>query len=252
MYQNQTVAVVIPALNEEQSIERVVGGLRDLQDTNTCQPLIDDIVVCDNGSTDATALLAKQAGARVVFESEPGYGAACLAAISALRSPDIVVFVDADHSVVSEDVPSLLAPFGLGADLVIGSRALGDQQRGALTFQQKFGNWLASTLINILWKHPFTDLGPFRAVTFRCLNGLNMQDRAFGWTVEMQVKAIQNQYHVSEVPVSTLKRMGRSKISGTISGTIGAAKGIFGMIFKLYLDERKTNNAMPARIRNPK
>lgn len=255
MYQNKKVAVVIPALNEEMSIGAVVSSLKSLRTEESRLPLIDDIVVCNNGSTDTTEEKAKAAGARCVTESEPGYGIACLTAIAALNKPDIVIFVDADSSVITAEVDILLEQIGQKADLVIGSRTLGTQQYGAMTFQQQFGNWLASKLIQHLWKHPITDLGPFRAICYRSLVNLNMQDRRFGWTVEMQVKAIQHKMKVVEVPVSTNKRIGRSKISGTISGTIGAAIGIFSMIFRLRAQEQQsvcnaskkseTNNSRP-------
>lgn len=239
MYLDKKIAVVIPALNEEPSIMKVINGLTALVDTNSGQTLIDDIVVCDNGSTDGTARIAEASGARVVREKTPGYGAACLTAIDALDTPDIVVFLDADHSVVSEEVFLLLDEFEKGADLVVGSRVLGKQDQRALTIPQKFGNWLASVLIRFLWKHPVTDLGPFRAICFSALQKIDMQDKRFGWTVEMQVKAIQNQLSVVEVPVRTMKRIGYSKISGTIRGTIGAALGIFGTIFKLWSQEKQ-------------
>ena len=247
MYHNRVVAVVIPALNEEQSIHKVIADLKSLTETSSSLPLIDDIVVCDNGSSDSTALLAKAAGAKVISEPEPGYGRACLAGIAALQSPDIVVFVDADHSATVSEVTLMLEQILQGADLVIGSRSLGTQQRGAMNIQQRFGNWLASKLIHFLWQHPITDLGPFRAISYRALEKLSMQDKTFGWTVEMQVKAIQNHMKVSEVPVSTMKRVGRSKISGTISGTIGAAIGIFGMIFNLYSQEWQSNGSLAAK-----
>lgn len=239
MYRQKEIAVVIPALNEEQSVGSVVSALKTLTDDLGTGPLIDDIVVCDNGSTDSTARVASAAGARVVEELEPGYGVACLTGISALKDSDVVVFVDADNSVVVDEARTLIRQVLDGSDLVVGSRSLGNLAPGAMTIQQRFGNWLASLLIHRLWRYPITDLGPFRAISFKALEQLDMQDRTFGWTVEMQVKAIQRRMNVTEIPVSTKKRIGRSKISGTLSGTIGAAMGIFGMIFKLYLQQKR-------------
>ena len=237
VYAGKRVAVVIPALNEALGIGGVVSGLALLETAS--QSVIDDIVVVDNGSTDRTPDCAREAGARVVTEPDRGYGAACLAGIAALQGPDVVLFVDADNSVVSAEVFDLLDAHCLDAELVIGSRTLGRQEVGALTPPQRVGNWLASRLIRVLWRHPITDLGPFRAIDFAALQRLEMQDRRFGWTVEMQVKAIQRGLRVEEVPVSTRKRIGRSKISGTVSGVIGAALGIFGTIFRLWAEGRR-------------
>ncbi len=241
MYQQMTIAVVIPALNEEQSIALVVRELKALSNDKG-QPLIDDIVVCDNGSTDATDQQAARAGARVVYESAKGYGAACLKAMQALSEPDVVVFVDADRSVCVNEIDRLLESIDQGADLVIGSRDLGFQEPGALTPQQSIGNKLATRLISWLWKQPVSDLGPFRAIRFKALQMLAMNDKAFGWTVEMQVKAIQRGLVVTEVPVMSLKRIGHSKISGTVTGVIGAALGIFGMIAQLWWQEKFTQH----------
>jgi len=238
MYHNKNVAVVIPAYNEEESIALVVDDIRQLKNKNG-QPLVDDIVVCNNASTDNTAIEAHKAGARLTFESQLGYGRACLSAIDALNQPDIVVFVDADRSVNVHELPQLLDPLLKSADLVIGSRTMGQSMRGALTLPQKFGNWLASLTIRLIWHTPITDLGPFRAICYRSLGQLQMQDQTFGWTVEMQVKAIQLGLVVAEVPVSSLQRIGQSKISGTVKGVIGAALGIFGMIFKLRRQEKR-------------
>ena len=249
---------VVSALNEAPSIARVIEGLFQLRVCDKCRryvqrdnhshisplccttgevstiPLVDRVVVCDNGSTDDTAQIATISGAVVVHESERGYGAACLAALAAPVEKDIVVFVDADHSVVSTELPALLDPLFAGADLVIGSRVSGRTERGALSVPQRFGNQLASFLIRRLWHADVTDLGPFRATTQATLDVLQMQDRQFGWTVEMQVRAIQENKVVVEVPVSTLRRIGLSKISGTVRGVLGAGYGILSMIFRLY------------------
>lgn len=200
--------------------------------------LVDQIVVGDNGSTDNTATIAKACGATVVSEPERGYGAACLAALAAPASSelprDLVVFVDADNSVATHELPSLLKPLIEGADLVIGSRTLGHCEKGALSPPQAIGNKLASALLGLLWSGKVTDLGPFRAVTDQALTAMKMSDRKFGWTVEMQIRALQLSLRTVEIPVSTHKRIGKSKISGTVRGVLGAAHGILGTIAKLY------------------
>jgi len=241
-YKHSRVAVLIPAYNEQQSIANVVTELVELQHAQA--PLIDEVIVCDNNSSDATAEKAREAGATVVHESAKGYGAACLRAINELQTPDresprVVVFVDGDYSVNALEVADLLNAIEEGADLVVGARNNEKLQKGALSPHQQFGNWLASALIRMIWKRTVTDLGPFRAIRYSRLMELDMQDRSFGWTVEMQVKTIQAGFKYTEVAVTTLKRVGESKISGTIRGTIGAALGIFGKIFELYFRERK-------------
>ena len=247
-YCGKKIAVVIPAFNEADSIAKVVRdvvALKEFPGTNHLEPLVDDIVVCDNGSTDATGQIAAEAGARVVQEYRPGYGSACLAAIAALKNPDIVVFIDGDRSVQVTETISLVEKISQGADLVIGARVTSKRERYALTPQQWFGNVLASRLIRLIWGTPVTDLGPFRAIRFSALHKIHMTDTTFGWTTEMQVKAIQLGMDIKEVPVSTLRRIGQSKISGTLKGTIGAAIGIFGMIFRLY-NEEKASQDMPS------
>jgi len=238
MYKTLTVAVIIPAFNERDSIECVLAEIKALITTDG-RPLVDDIVVCDNGSDDGTGEIAQAAGARVIHESRRGYGSACLAAIASLKEPDAVVFVDGDHSVVATEIPDLLSEIVVGNDLVIGSRVADKQENSALTLPQKVGNVMASRLIRLLWGEPVTDLGPFRAIRYPQLIALDMQDQRYGWTVEMQVKAIQAKMRIAEVPVSTLKRIGVSKISGTFKGVIGAATGIFGTIFKLWLHQER-------------
>lgn len=240
MYKNLTVAVIIPAFNERPSIEVVISEIKALNNSDGSN-LVDDIVVCDNDSDDGTGEVAEATGARVIRESQRGYGNACLAAISALEQPDVVLFVDADHSVVATELPDLLDEIVAGNDLVIGTRVADKQENNALTLPQKMGNLMASRLIRLLWGEPVTDLGPFRAISYDKLIELEMQDQRFGWTVEMQVKAIQAGMQIREVPVSTLKRIGHSKISGTVSGVIGAATGIFGTIFKLRLQQKKAD-----------
>ena len=231
-----TVAVVIPALDEQDNIVQIIEALSQLELDYTLQ--LEQIVVCDNGSSDQTAELAQGAGATVVYEPYKGYGAACLKAIASLNNPDIVVFLDADQSVNIAELPLLLAPImNQKIDVVIGSRWLGKKQGlyqpQAMSLAQQFGNRLAVIMIAIIWRYGITDLGPFRAIRYSSLKQLNMQDRRFGWTVEMQVKAIQAKLSMMELPVSCRQRVGHSKISGTFSGIVGAATGIIGTILKL-------------------
>lgn len=199
-----------------------------------------EVVVCNNASTDNTARVAQAAGATVVHQERKGYGSACLKGIEYLlqkpasEKPDIVVFLDADYSDYPEELPDLVKPLiEENYDLVIGSRTIGRRERGAMMPQQLFGNWLATNLIRLFYNYHFTDLGPFRAIKFDKLLALNMQDKDFGWTVEMQVKAAKNKYRCIEVPVRYRIRVGRSKVSGTARGTILAGYKILWTIFKL-------------------
>jgi len=232
MYKGQKIAVVIPALNEEEAIKIVVQNLRQL--TTTGGPVIDQVVVCDNGSTDNTVDVANKAGALVVSQSTKGYGIACLTAMENLPECDIVLFVDGDDSCFIDQAIVLLDGIINGDDLAIGSRTLGHIEKGALTMPQMFGNWFASHLITFLWGHKITDLGPFRAIRSDSLRAINMQDKTFGWTVEMQVKAIICSMQVSEYKVDAKVRIGESKISGTVSGSVKAGIGIISMILKLF------------------
>ncbi len=235
------IAVVIPAWNEERSLPLVLAGLP--------RAGIGEIVVADNGSTDGTARVAREGGARVVEEGRRGYGSACLAGIAALDRPDVVVFLDGDHSDDPADLPRILAPILEGrADLVIGSRTLGTHDRGALLPQAIFGNWLATRLIRAFWGARFTDLGPFRAIRADALAQLGMRDRDVGWTVEMQVKAARLGLRSVEVPVSYRRRVGRSKITGTFSGTIRAAHKILFTIFSEALRPSSFPPAPPAPL----
>ena len=230
MYKGARTGVVIPALDEEQAIGRVIADI---------PAWVDEIVVADNGSRDRTAEIAEGAGARVVYEREQGYGAACQAGIAALRAADIVVFLDGDRSDDPREMGALVNPIAKGeADLVIGSRVRGKPARGSLTPQQRFGNWLACRLIRFFWGASFTDLGPFRAIRRETLQSLNMTDRKFGWTVEMQIKAARAAVKTLEVPVSYRPRIGQSKISGTLMGSIKAGTGILGMIARSALEPR--------------
>jgi len=222
MIRDRKVGVVIPALNEEKSIGKVVASVPDW---------VDDIVVVDNGSTDATAEIAANCGASVVAENEAGYGAACHRGIAHIDDADIIVFVDGDLSDYPEEMHLLVEPIADGhAQLVIGSRTLGTAQRGSLTPQQRFGNAFACFLIHRIWGKKYSDLGPFRAIAVDALKQINMRDRGYGWTVEMQVRAVQEGMAVMEVPVRYRKRIGKSKISGTVKGTVLAGFTIISTI----------------------
>ena len=229
-----TVDAVIPALNESASI----GGVLDA----IPRGLIRRIVVCDNGSSDDTSEVARAHGARVIREDRRGYGSACLSALSALREdpPEAVLFLDADGSDDPSEASLLLDPIAAGrADLVIGSRTLGEREPGSLPLQSRFGNWLATRLLRLFYGARWTDLGPFRAVRWDALERLGMRDRDFGWTVEMQVKAARAGLRGIEVPVRYRKRIGRSKISGTVSGAARAGAKILSTIAADVLRHRR-------------
>lgn len=245
MYKELKIVAIIPALDEEKAIGKVVDGLNKLalHYEGGRHQIIDQIIVCDNGSTDNTATVAEKSGATVVVEPRMGYGQACLTAICALPECDVVLFIDGDDSCNAEDALAMLEGIHQGIDVAIGSRVLGNMQRGALTIPQQFGNWLAAKLIYGLWEYKITDLGPFRAIRTQALRRIGMQDKAFGWTVEMQIKAIQCGYAMSEFPADSNVRIGKSKISGTVKGTVGAAKGILGTIFKLRWQQASYNTA---------
>ncbi len=235
------VAVVIPAFNEEKSLPLV---LRDL-------PNVRRVIVANNGSTDRTAEVAEAGGAVVVAEPRKGYGAACLAGLSELKrriesgepAPRIVVFVDADYSDHPDQLPELLAPICAGeADFVLGSRLLGEREPGAMPPQSLYGNRLACWLMRVLFGARYTDLGPFRAIAYPELCRLEMADTNFGWTVEMQIKAAKAGLRTLEVPVRYRKRIGTSKISGTVRGTILAGGKILYTIAKYGLWQRRTES----------
>lgn len=222
----QRISVVIPAFNEEHSIGLVIKSI---------PPLVDEIVVVDNGSTDRTAEAATRSGATVLHEARRGYGYACLKGIDHLlnRGATIIVFLDGDFSDYPEDLPDLLRPIVKeGYDLVIGSRMLGEREPGAMLPQAIIGNWLASMLIRLFWGYRFTDLGPFRAIRADALRQMSMSDPTYGWTVEMQIKAAKLKLNCSEVPVRYRKRIGQSKVTGTLAGTIKASAKILFTIFK--------------------
>ena len=228
-------AVVIPAYNEEKSIGRVLEEIP--------KDWIQEVIVVDNGSSDSTSAVAKRGGARVVVEPNRGYGNACLTGIAHLpEHTEVVVFMDGDYSDYPGEIPNLLSNlWSKEADMVIGSRVLGHCEKGSLTFSQKVGNRLSTLLIKWLYGHAYTDLGPFRAIKTEALRRLKMRDRNFGWTVEMQIKALQQGLKVIEVPVSYRERIGKSKISGTISGTFKAGGKILWTIGKLFLQKRTRN-----------
>jgi glycosyltransferase involved in cell wall biosynthesis len=230
---NPITRVIIPAINEENSIAKVIAEIP--------KSLVSEVIVSDNGSSDNTPEIARQAGATVLIEPAKGYGNACLKAIEYVKSleekTDIIVFLDADFSDYPEEMTKIIVPIiEADLDLVIGSRALGAMQKGSMTFPQLFGNWLSTRLINLFFGIKFTDLGPFRAIKYDKLLQLDMQDKNFGWTVEMQVKAAKKKFRCVEVPVSYRKRIGASKISGTIMGTVLAGHKILWTIFKNLLD----------------
>ena len=226
----QTIKVIIPAFNEQNSVGKVV---RDIPEDLVCE-----VIVVNNASTDDTDISARQEGATVLDEPRQGYGFACLKGIEYVKSntnqiPDIIVFIDADYSDYPEELPKLVKPImEEDADLVIGSRALGNREKGSMTFPQIFGNWLATNLLRLFYGTKFTDLGPFRAIKYQSLIALDMQDTTYGWTVEMQLKAAKKKLKCVEVPVTYRKRIGFSKISGTIKGTFLAGYKILWTIFK--------------------
>ena len=230
MDRSVSIAVIIPALNEERAIASVIGDL---------PPCIRQLIVVDNGSTDRTGEIAAELGATVVLEPERGYGRACLAGMAALKSPDVVVFLDGDYSDHPDELPQLVAPIAENrVDLTIGSRVLGERERGALTPQARFGNALATMLIRALFGVRFTDLGPFRAIGYEQLLQLDMADCDYGWTVEMQVKAARLELRCCEIPVSYRRRIGVSKISGTVIGSIRAGYKILWTIFRYAVSSR--------------
>jgi len=223
----EVIAVIIPALNEQDAIGSVLADIP--------KELVDEVVVVDNGSSDQTVTVAEKYGATVLMEARKGYGHACMKGIRYFEDkeprPHMIVFIDADYSDYPQEISQVVAPITEdNYDLVIGSRALGKRERGSMTFPQIFGNWLATLLIRIFFNHRFTDLGPFRAIKFEKLLTLDMQEYTYGWTVEMQLKAIK--FGCTEVPVSYRKRIGVSKVSGTVKGTVMAGYRILWTIFK--------------------
>jgi glycosyltransferase involved in cell wall biosynthesis len=222
------ISVIIPAYNEEKSIGLVLDALP--------QELLHEIIVVDNNSTDNTARSAIEKGARVVEEKRKGYGSACLKGISELDNPHIVVFLDGDFSDYPEEIVKLVAPIESGEmDFVLGSRMILPESRSALLPQSRYGNQLAVFLMRLFFRHQYTDLGPFRAIRYGALQSIAMQDTNFGWTVEMQIKAVKKGLRILEIPVKYRERVGVSKITGTFSGTIKAGTKIIYTIFKYLL-----------------
>ena len=228
------ISVVIPAFNEEKSIPYVLNDIPNF---------VNLVIVCDNSSTDKTSEIAKNMGAKVVFEEKKGYGNACLKAISYLRNlkdkPEIVVFIDGDYSDDPKQMKKIVDPiFYEGYDLVLGARTKSLRDKNSMTAHQIFGNWLACFLMRIFFNSRFKDLGPFRAITWDKLMQLDMRDKSFGWTIEMQIKALIKNYKYKEIGVKYKKRIGKSKISGTLVGSILAGKKILYLIFKYYLKKK--------------
>jgi len=222
------VYVIIPAFNESKSIGKVIADIPDL---------VNETIVVNNASTDNTETIAKEQGATVLREPRKGYGYSCLKGIDYLQTKvnpnDIIVFLDGDYSDFPDQISMLIAPIlESDVDMVIGSRALGVREPGSMLFQQIAGNWLATALIKLFYNAHFTDLGPFRAIQWKALQQIDMKDKTFGWTVEMQVKAAKHKLKFTEVAVNYRRRIGVSKVSGTIYGTIMAGYKIVLTIFK--------------------
>ena len=227
------IKVIIPAYNEENSITKVI---KDIPSN------VDEVIVVSNNSTDKTEQNAAEAGATVLTEPRKGYGYACLkgmdyiANLKAPQHPDIIVFLDGDYSDYPEQLTQLVAPIiNDKIDFVIGSRVKKYRESGSMTPQQVFGNWLATFLMSLFFGAKYTDLGPFRAIKYKKLVQLKMEDKTYGWTVEMQLKAIKKGYSYTEIPMKYRNRIGVSKVSGTLKGTIFAGMKILGWIFKYSL-----------------
>jgi glycosyltransferase involved in cell wall biosynthesis len=233
------VSVIIPTHNEARSIERVLADLPP--------DLTTEVIVVDSNSNDGTPAIAAKMGARVIQEPRRGYGQACLTGIANANAPDLVVFLDGDYSDRPSELPALLQPIMEGqADITIGSRLSGHRNSGALPWHQAFGNRLAAGMIRTLYRVDLTDLGPFRAARADVLSALNLEQTTYGWAVEMILKGALAGFRVVEVPVSYHPRIGKSKISGTLKGTIGAAWFILSLIVRYYFRHPKAGAARPA------
>jgi len=222
------IKVIIPAYNEANSIEHVINDIPNI---------VNEIIVVSNNSTDDTEANAKKAGATVLKEINKGYGYACLKGMEYIANqnekPDIVVFLDGDYSDYPEELTKIIAPIiNDNVDFVIGTRLKKLREKGSMTVPQIFGNWLAITLMTLFFGAKFTDLGPFRAIKYKTLLGLKMEDKTYGWTVEMQLKALKQKLIYTEIPVNYRNRIGVSKVSGTVKGAIFAGVKILGWIFK--------------------
>ncbi|MBC5842125.1 MAG: glycosyltransferase family 2 protein [Flavobacteriaceae bacterium] len=222
------IKVIIPAYNEEKAIANVIKEI---------PTFVNEIIVISNNSTDNTIQVAKNAGATVLSESRKGYGFACLKGMDYIANqeikPDIIVFLDGDYSDYPEELIKLIAPIqNDNIDFVIGARVASLREKHSMTPQQVFGNWLATTLMKIFFNAKFSDLGPFRAIKYNKLLALNMEDKTYGWTVEMQLKVLKQKMSYKEIPVRYKNRIGVSKVSGTVKGTIMAGVKIIGWIFK--------------------
>jgi glycosyltransferase involved in cell wall biosynthesis len=222
------IKVIIPAYNEENAIANVIGDIPEI---------VNEIIVVSNTSTDATVENAKAAGATVLYENRRGYGYACLKGMDYVaaqtKKPDIIVFLDGDYSDYPEELTKLIKPIiEQDIDFVIGARVKRLREKGSMTFPQHFGNDLATFLMRLFFGSKFTDLGPFRAIKYQKLLDLNMEDKTYGWTVEMQLKALKKNFTYVEVPVNYRNRIGISKVSGTLKGAISAGVKILGWIFK--------------------
>lgn len=225
------IKVIIPAYNEQDSIANVIKDIPEI---------VDQVIVVNNNSTDNTVANAEKAGATVLTENQKGYGYACLKGMDYIANlnskPDIIVFLDGDYSDYPEELTKLIAPIvNDNIDFVVGTRVKKLRQGGSMTPQQVFGNWLATFLMSLFFGAKFTDLGPFRAIKYNKLLALNMQDKTYGWTVEMQLKALKQKLTYTEIPVKYKQRIGISKVSGTVKGTIFAGLKILGWIFKYSL-----------------
>lgn len=225
---SRSIKVIIPAYNEADSITRVINDIPNI---------VDEIIVVSNNSTDDTEINAKKAGATVLTEPRKGYGYACLKGMQYIANqnekPEIIVFLDGDYSDYPEELNKIVAPIvNDDIDFVIGARVKRLREQGAMTFPQIFGNWLATFLMRIMFNSTFTDLGPFRAIKYDKLLRLNMEDKTYGWTVEMQLKALKQKLTYTEIPVNYRNRIGVSKVSGTVKGAIFAGLKILGWIFK--------------------
>ena len=222
------IKVIIPAFNEEESIIKVIADIPEI---------VNEVIVVNNNSTDNTEINAKNAGATVLTETQKGYGYACLKGLEYVlnqkENPEIIVFLDGDYSDYPEELTKIVAPIlNDNIDFVIGSRVKKLREKGSMTIPQIFGNWLATTLMSLFFRAKFTDLGPFRAIKHDKLLALNMEDKTYGWTIEMQLKALKQKLTYIEVPVNYRNRIGVSKVSGTIKGAIFAGFKILGWIFK--------------------